>query len=105
MLYIFVCTCAGSERLARKVLKKSGYKDWLNINVIKGKEKSLEKLANLPAKYVLNPSVCALNAYIKNKSKYVVIFGYGDNIVRWTDVASGGVKEQIDADIIVNKFA
>lgn len=105
MILVLTCTCGGAERLARKVLKRAGYANWLNIPIYKGKEKSKSALSSIPNEYLLNSRTCSLGSYIDNKSKYVVVFGYGDGIVRWSDVASGGVKEQIDVDIIVDKFA
>lgn len=105
MILVLTCTCGGAERLARKFLKRAGYPNWMNIPIYKGKDKSKAVLSAIPQEYLLNPKTCSLISHIDNNSKYVVIFGYGDSLVRWTDVASGGVKEQIDADIIVDKFA
>lgn len=101
MIAIVTCACGFSESKARNFLKSVGYKDWLSIPVHKGKEKSRSVLNQLPPA----PEKEMLDSFLKNASKWVVIIGYTDTEVKWSDIAHNAPKSRIEADFIVKSFS
>lgn len=100
---VCTCLCSSVEQLARQTLQKYGYPDWLNIPIPEGKSASLSLLSSLPQ----FPEVEMLATYIHNASKWVVIIGWcpETNACRWTDIAHGGDKAQIEAQLIIETFS
>lgn len=95
------CNCGSSELLARNFLSKSGYPEWFSIPVPKGKDKSLKMISSLPRL----KEIVALENYIKESSKWVVIIGWNENGCRWVDLTHGGSKANIDGKLIIETFA
>lgn len=101
MIVVVTCQCGSVEQKARGFLKKVGYADWLTIPIHKGKEKTKSAIQYIP-KF---PEIDMLYNFLENASKYVVILGYDDKGCRWSDIAHGGLKAEIDAEYIVKMFA
>ena len=101
MIAVVTCNCGSTEQLARRFLERVGYKDWLTIPVVKGKEKSRALIASLP-RY---DEVSMLDNYIKNASKWVVIIGWNENGCRWSDLTYSPTKSEVEAKLVVETFA
>lgn len=99
-LAVVTCLCGGSESLVRNFLRSVDYPEWMNIPIVKGKEKSLSVLNQLPPA----PERDMLQSLLKNASKWAVIIGYNDKSMRWSDIAHGGAKTQIEAELVVKTF-
>lgn len=97
---VVACMCGSSESVARNFLKLVDYHGWMDIPVIKGKEKSLAVLNQLPAV----PEKEMLQNLLKNASKWVVIIGYNEDSVKWSDISHDGPKSRIEAEFVVRKF-
>lgn len=97
---VVACQCGSSESLARNFLKSVNYQDWMGIPVIRGKEKSLAVLNQLPPA----PEKEMLQSFLKDASKWVVIIGYDGQSMRWSDITHGGAKTQIEAELVVKTF-
>ena len=100
MLRVITCQCGSVETMARNFLKSAGYKDWLTIPIVQGREKSrkvLERISNFP-------EVEMLDHFLKDASKWVVIIGYNDEACRWSDIAHNAPKSKIEAEYIVDNF-
>ena len=100
MIAVIACMCGSSESVARNFLKSVGYKDWLNIPIEKGKERSLAALNYLPPA----PEKEMLQNLLKNASKWVVIIGYNEDSMKWSDISHDGPKSRIEAEFVVRKF-
>lgn len=100
MLSIITCKCGSSESLVRNYLHSIGYPEWMNIPIAQGKEKSLSVLNQLPPA----PEKEMLQSLLKNASKWAVVIGYNDDSMRWSDIAHGGAKTQIEAELVVKTF-
>ena len=100
MIAVIACMCGSSESVARNFLKSVGYKDWLNIPIEKGKERSLAVLNYLPPV----PEKEMLQNLLKNASKWVVIIGYNKDSMKWSDISHDGPKSRIEAEFVVRKF-
>lgn len=100
-LIVVTCQCGSVESLVRNFLKKSGYNNWLNIPIEKGRERSLAALNYLPPA----PEKEMLQNFLKNASKWAVIIGYNDTDMKWSDIAHGGAKTKIEAELVVRNFA
>lgn len=98
---VVACLCGSSNSRARNFLKSVGYKDWLNIPVRQGREKSLSVLNQLPP----TPEKEELKNFLKNASKWVVIIGYDERSVKWSDIAHNAPKSRIEAEYIVKNFS
>lgn len=99
-LAVVTCLCGGSESLVRNFLRSVDYPEWMNIPIVKGKEKSLSVLNQLPPA----PEKEMLQSLLKNASKWAVIIGYNGKSMRWSDIAHGGAKTQIEAELVVKTF-
>lgn len=97
---VVACLCGSSNSKARNFLKSVGYQDWLNIPIHQGKEKSLSILNQMPPV----PEKEMLQNFLKNASKWVVIIGYDQMGMRWSDIAHNGPKSRIEAELIVRNF-
>lgn len=97
---VIACMCGSSESVARNFLKSVGYKDWLNTPVEKGKEKSLAVLNYLPSV----PEKEMLQSFLKNATKWVVVIGYNQDSMKWSDISHNGPKSRIEAEFVVRNF-
>lgn len=100
MISVVACHCGSSESLARSFLKSVGYPGWMDITIHSGKEKSMSVLNQLPPA----PEKEMLENFLSNASKWVVIIGYDDQNMRWSDIAHGGAKTKIEAEMVVKNF-
>lgn len=98
---VVACLCGSSNSKARNFLKSVGYSDWLNIPICQGREKSLAALNQMPAA----PEKEMLQNFLKNASKWVVIIGYNQSEMRWSDIAHNGPKSRIEAEYVVKNFS
>lgn len=98
---VVACLCGSSNSKARNFLKSVGYSDWLNIPIRQGREKSLAALNQMPAV----PEKEMLKNFLKNASKWVVIIGYNQSEMRWSDIAHNGPKSRIEAEYVVKNFS
>ncbi len=101
MIAVVACLCGSSNSRARNFLKSAGYTDWLNIPVRQGKEKSLAVLNQMPP----TPEKEMLQNFLKNASKWVVIIGYDQYSMKWSDIAHNGPKSKIEAEYIVKNYS
>lgn len=97
---VITCRCGSTESLARNFLHSVGYPDWMSIPVHQGKENSLAILNQLPPA----PEKEMLQSFLKDASKWVVIIGYDGQSMRWSDIAHGGAKTHIEAELVVKTF-
>ena len=97
---VISCQCSSSDSLARNFLKSVNYQDWLNIPIYKGRERSLAILNSLPPA----PEKDMLRSFLKDASKWVVIIGFNENGMKWSDISHHAPKSVIDAEFIVQNF-
>jgi len=105
-LKVYTCTCGGAENTARQLLKAAKGVKWLEVPVVKGKNKVAAELEKLPEFVKNSPQFKALKAMIGHKSKFVVFLGYSTEhqAVIWADVASGKLSEKLDGQMIAEKY-
>ena len=104
-LYCITCSCGSSEQLTRQCLHRYGYKNWAMEKIYKDKTPSLSKVEELIRKYPDSQELRALYSHINNSSKWVVILGIKNNIIRWADIARGDMKSDIEAESIIENLA
>lgn len=100
-LTVITCKCGSTESLARNFLRSVGYPDWMNISVHQGKETSLAILNQLPPA----PEKEMLQSFLKDASKWVVIIGYDQESMKWSDIAHNGPKSRIEAEFVVKNYS
>lgn len=98
---VVTCMCGSVTSLARNFLQSVGYPDWMSIPIHQGREKSLAVLNYLPQ----TPEKEMLQSFLKNASKWVVIIGYDQDSVKWSDIAHNATKSRIEAEFVVKNFA
>lgn len=99
-IVVVACQCGSSSSKARNFLRSANYKDWLNIPINQGREKSLTVLNRLPD----TPEKEMLRSFLKGASKWVVIIGYNQTEMKWSDIAHNGPKSRIEAEFVVHNF-
>lgn len=98
---VVACQCGSSNSKARTFLQSVGYPDWLNISIHQGREKSLSVLNQMPPV----PEKEMLRNFLKNASKWVVIIGYNQQEMKWSDIAHNAPKSKIEAEFVVKRFS
>lgn len=98
---VVACLCGSSESLARNFLKSVDCPEWMSIVVNKGKEKSLSVLNQMPPV----PEKDMLGSFLRGASKWVVIIGYDQNTMKWSDISHNGPKSTIEAEFVVRKYS
>ena len=100
MITVIACHCGSSESLARNFLKSINYLDWMDIPIHRGREKSLAVLNQLPPTQEKE----MLRSLLKNASKWVIIIGYNQDSMKWSDISHNGQKSRIEAEYVVKSF-
>ena len=100
MITVIACHCGSSESLARNFLKSINYPDWMDIPIHRGREKSLAVLNQLPPTQEKE----MLRSLLKNASKWVIIIGYNQDSMKWSDISHNGQKSRIEAEYVVKSF-
>lgn len=100
MITCLLCRCHGSEPIARKIMRDSGYQAWQSQPVIKGREACMNYLDTIPQ----DKEVDKLKEYLKRQSSWSVILGYDGQTYRWADAGHGLLKNKLDAEVIVKDF-
>lgn len=102
MIAVVACQCGSSDNLVRTRLERYGYRDFLTIPIVKGKEKSLSKLNTLPQ----FPEIDMLREHLRTASRWAVVIGYDNDMCRWADLANGkAIKNNVDLELIISRFA
>ena len=99
-IVVCACQCGSSESTARNFLKSVKHPGWLSVPIHKGKEKSRSLLNQLPPV----PEKEMLENFLKNASKWVVIIGYDQNSMKWSDIAHNAPKSYIEAEFVVKNY-
>lgn len=97
---VIACQCGSSDSMARNFLKRVGYQNWLDVPIHRGKEKSRSFLNQLPPV----PEKEMLANFLNNASKWVVIIGYDEQTMKWSDISHNAPKSTIEAEFIVQNF-
>lgn len=100
MIAVVACMCGSSESMARNFLKSVDYDGWMTIPIHRGKEKSLSVLNQMPPV----PEKEMLQNFLKNSSKWVVIIGYDQENMKWSDISHNAPKSTIEAEYVVKNF-
>ena len=101
MIAVIACMCGSSDNLARNFLRSIKYPDWLNTPIHRGREKSKSFLNQLPS----CPEKDMLANLLKNASKWVIIIGYDEQSMKWSDISHNGPKSRIEAEFVVKTFS
>lgn len=98
---IITCRCGSTESMARNFLHSAGYPEWMNVPVHQGKENSLVILNQLPP----TPEKEMLQSFLRDASKWVVIIGYNQDSMKWSDISHNGPKSRIEAEFVVKAYS
>lgn len=102
MIVCIACTCGSIDKLIRTRLEFCGYKDFLTIPIIRGKDKSNRVLNSLPQL----PGVEMAREHLKKCSKYALVIGYDNTDCRWVDLAGGkAMVNNVELELIIGRFA
>lgn len=99
-IVVITCRCGSTESVARNFLRSVDYADWMNIPIHQGKENSLAVLNQLPP----SSDKEMLQSLLKNASKWIVIIGYNQDNMKWSDISHNGPKSRIEAEFVVRNF-
>lgn len=105
MIKLLACDCGSSEQRIRQALHGYKYKNWAMEPIIKGKSKCLAEVEVMIRERQDDDSLHALFSHINNSGKWCVILGINDTCTRWSDIARGDMKSDVDAELIVENFS
>lgn len=100
MIGVIACQCGSSDSLARNFLRSVDYPYWADVPIYRGKEKSKAFLNQLPP----TPEKEMLNSFLEKASKWVVIIGFNETSMKWSDIAHNAPKSTIEAEFVVKNF-
>lgn len=102
MIACVACTCGSVDKLIRSKLEFYGYKDFLTVPIVRGKDKSKSAINVLPQHAGLD----LLRSHLDKCSKFAVVIGFDDEDCRWVDLANGkSVQNNIELEMIIERFA
>lgn len=102
MIACVACTCGSVDKLIRSKLEFYGYKDFLTIPIVRGKDKSKSAINALPQ----HASLDMLRSHLDRCSKFAVVIGFDDEDCRWVDLSNGkAVQNNIELEMIIERFA
>ena len=101
MITVVTCACGSSDSMARNFLRSVNYPGWMTVPIHRGKEKSRSILNQLPS----TPEKEMLDNFLKNASKWVVIIGYDQDSMKWSDISHNAPKSHIEAEFVVKNFS
>lgn len=101
MIAVVACHCGSSDSLVRNFLSSVGYSDWATIPITKGREASLSFVNQLPP----SDGKDMLKSLLANASKWAIIIGWEDDVVKWSDIAHNGARSRIEAELVVQNFS
>lgn len=104
MLVVLTCECGSAEQLVRSAMHRYEYKNWAMEPIYRGKKNCLQSVENLIRKFPDDQKLRELFAFINNNSKWAVFLGYDEESADWADISHGKMKEDVDAEVVVNKY-
>lgn len=104
MLVVLTCECGSAEQLVRSAMHRYEYKNWATEPIYRGRSNCLQSVENLIRKYPDSNRLKELYTHINNTSKWAVFLGYNDESVDWADISHGKMKEDVDAEAVVEKY-
>lgn len=104
MLVVLTCSCGSSEQLVRSAMHRYGYDRWATEPIYDGKDNCLKSVDNMIKKFPNETRLKDLYNFIKNNSKWAVFLGYDEDSLMWADISHGRMKEDAEAEIVVEKY-
>lgn len=101
MIAILICNCPNAPVKAYKFLEPL-VENWLDIPMYIGREKCnkfLDKFQNC------GNGPIEVSKFIMKYGKYIIVMGWDNADLRWADISHGQSRDQVDAELIVRKFA
>lgn len=101
MVTACACMCGSSDHLVRSRISKHNRKVALGVSIPKGKEKCYSFLNTLPQ----FPEIQEMKNHIAANSKWAIVIGFDDQMMRWVDLANGKyVKNDVDLELLLQHF-
>lgn len=105
MIAVLTCHCANAITKARRFLVNNGVEDWIEVPMFIGKENVGKFLSNLPQYEECPYNPQRLRSFLSDVSRFIVVFGYNDEICQWADIEHGDTQQIADAELILKRFA
>lgn len=105
MIALLLCRCSGAELVARSFLEARGVANWLAVPAYTGKVNCQEFVKQLPPGASKPDDPSALQSFLSEASRFVVVVGYDDSHLMWSNIIKGDLGSVADAEIILEQFA
>lgn len=105
MIAILTCKCTSADTIGRHFLRDHGVGEWLSVPLYQGQRQCQEFLKTLPETAEGPDHQFPLWDFIGHASKFVIILGYSENGLMWSNIFTDSAKAQGDAEIILEQFA
>lgn len=104
MIAALICNCPNAPTKVYKFLEKH-VENWMDVPMYRGRKnvgKFLEQFSDYPQG---DKSPEELLRFLPSVSKYIIIAGWDSNVFQWADIAHGLAQGEVDAEIIIRRFA
>lgn len=105
MIALLLCRCPGAEQRARRFLERNGISDWASVPSHLGKISAYEFIKNLPPTAEGPDYKGALSDFISHAGGYIIVVGWDDNHLMWSNIKTTATKAIVDAELILERFA
>lgn len=105
MIAVLVCRCSGAEVKARRFLQDQGIDNWLGVPIHTGRVAAYDFLKTLSGLDGGPDQLGTLLSFISRAGRYVVVLGYDDRGLMWSNIGNSDAKAYIDGERILERFA
>lgn len=102
MISVVVCFCPNADIRAYHFLQRQ-VENWMDVPLYRGKENTLKFLNSLGKNDDLR--MHTLLSLLEKTGKYIVVVGWDEDRVEWSNISHNDMKSLADAELIVEEFA
>jgi len=73
----------------------------MSVPVVQGREEGMDYLSRLPRLKERE----MLEDFLRRSTSYVVIVGFNGEMLKWSEVSSGGDASEVEGELIIQRFA
>lgn len=104
MIAVLVCYCPNAEPKAYKFLQNR-INEWMTVPVYRGKEEASEFLRDFTGYPPTEKSPQGLAKFLEKAGSFIIIVGYDNQNFGWSDISHNDAKSEIDAELLLERFA
>lgn len=104
-VFAVTCECGGTTNLVRKVFRRAGLTNWLDIPIFRG-DSGIKALDDDLMDWVKElDGYKILKTRLSHGGTYAIVVGFDRNEMMWADVKNGSIEDGLRAENIASEFA